>query len=228
MSRQPTFMLFCLLQIQKVCLTNEFISEESFYQAVKLFYSDKPANADTVVGNEVLSNVDLARSRQFMREIDLVEQNEQFADAALHFMQQNHRDKLGTMYKMKVQDFHPDTYYDVIWIQWLLMYLTDRDAISLLNRCRLALKPNGVIILKENVSAEKWFDAEEASMARTYEGLMVLVRAARLRVLRARVEVDLGAGEYEDILALALAPATPPAPAPTSNTTRDDGHRCFI
>ncbi|KAJ2950836.1 hypothetical protein O0L34_g5179 [Tuta absoluta] len=276
MSRQATVLLFCILQ--SVYVSNQYISDEHFYQSVKLYYSDKPANAETVVGSDALSDVDLARSRHFIQQvlsgrgrgrwgagereppgtaraldcgagygrvarhvlmhifdkIDLVEQNERFTEIALHLIQQTHQEKLGTVYKMKVQDFHPDAYYDVIWIQWLLMYLTDKDAISLLNKCRLALKPNGVIILKENVAAEKWmtFDAEEASMVRSHQDVMSLVRAAGLHVLLARLEPGASEDEtvdYQDILALALAPAPSPDPAlsPYTNTTRAGGDRCY-
>ena len=41
--------------------------------------------------------------------------------------------------------------YDVIWVQWALLYLTDADAAAFLARCHAALRPGGVLVVKENV-----------------------------------------------------------------------------
>lgn len=43
----------------------------------------------------------------------------------------------------------PDT-YDLFWIQWVLLYLTDQDLVAMLHRLRAALRPDGVIVVKEN------------------------------------------------------------------------------
>lgn len=40
--------------------------------------------------------------------------------------------------------------YDVIWVQWATLYLTDSHLVRFLDRCRRALAPNGVLVLKEN------------------------------------------------------------------------------
>lgn len=40
--------------------------------------------------------------------------------------------RIGSYHCMGLQDFDPeDGSYDVIWIQWALLYLTDDDCISL-------------------------------------------------------------------------------------------------
>ena len=39
--------------------------------------------------------------------------------------------------------------YDVIWVQWV-GHLTDDDFVAFFQRCRKGLKPDGVIVLKEN------------------------------------------------------------------------------
>jgi len=41
--------------------------------------------------------------------------------------------------------------YDLIWCQWLLMYLTDTDAVDLLKRAREGLGKAGPLVVKENV-----------------------------------------------------------------------------
>ena len=40
--------------------------------------------------------------------------------------------------------------YDLIWVQWVLLYLTDSDVITALGRLRDALRPDGLIVVKEN------------------------------------------------------------------------------
>ena len=40
--------------------------------------------------------------------------------------------------------------YDVIWVQWVVGHLTDDDFVAFFQRCRKGLKPDGVIVLKEN------------------------------------------------------------------------------
>mmetsp|Transcript_19088 Transcript_19088/g.44618 ORF Transcript_19088/g.44618 Transcript_19088/m.44618 type:complete len:304 (-) Transcript_19088:81-992(-) len=42
--------------------------------------------------------------------------------------------------------------FDLIWCQWLLMYLTDEDGLDLLTRARKGLKPDGILVVKENQS----------------------------------------------------------------------------
>ncbi|CAK8997715.1 N-terminal Xaa-Pro-Lys N-methyltransferase 1-B (Alpha N-terminal protein methyltransferase 1A-B) (Methyltransferase-like protein 11A-B) (X-Pro-Lys N-terminal protein methyltransferase 1A-B) (NTM1A-B) [Durusdinium trenchii] len=44
--------------------------------------------------------------------------------------------------------------YDVIWAQWVLLYLTDEDLVAFLQRCKKGLRPNGMIFVKENVVIE--------------------------------------------------------------------------
>merc|ERR1711862_732197 len=44
--------------------------------------------------------------------------------------------------------------YDLIWCQWLLMYLTDTDSLALLRRASAGLsRRGGLLIVKENVSS---------------------------------------------------------------------------
>lgn len=42
--------------------------------------------------------------------------------------------------------------YDLVWCQWLLMYLTDGDAVDFLRRAGAGLTEGGVLLVKENVS----------------------------------------------------------------------------
>ncbi|CAK9008913.1 unnamed protein product [Durusdinium trenchii] len=54
-----------------------------------------------------------------------------------------------------LEKFEPEEgRYDVIWAQWVLLYLTDEDLVAFLQRCKKGLRPNGMIFVKENVVIE--------------------------------------------------------------------------
>eukprot|EP01057_Protomagalhaensia_wolfi_P000580 Protomagalhaensia_wolfi_Nauph_80__579@NODE_1328_length_1587_cov_34_045220_g1026_i0_p1_GENE_NODE_1328_length_1587_cov_34_045220_g1026_i0NODE_1328_length_1587_cov_34_045220_g1026_i0_p1_ORF_typecomplete_len251_score42_13Methyltransf_PK/PF05891_12/2_7e56Methyltransf_2/PF00891_18/6e15Methyltransf_25/PF13649_6/1_2e03Methyltransf_25/PF13649_6/2_5e13Methyltransf_23/PF13489_6/3_5e13Methyltransf_31/PF13847_6/1e10NodS/PF05401_11/6_5e10Ubie_methyltran/PF01209_18/1e08Methyltransf_11/PF08241_12/1_4e08Methyltr len=65
-----------------------------------------------------------------------------------------------TFSAVTLQDFHPpEAAYDVIWIQWALMYVDECSIVALLRRLRPALRPQGIIVVKDNVTEferEKW------------------------------------------------------------------------
>lgn len=69
------------------------------------------------------------------KSVDVVEPNETFINSIKEFVGE-HRSKLGTLYKVGLQEFKPIRKYDVIWIQWVLGYLTDKDLTAYLIRCR--------------------------------------------------------------------------------------------
>eukprot|EP00241_Pyramimonas_parkeae_P023394 CAMPEP_0114285158 /NCGR_PEP_ID=MMETSP0059-20121206/5032_1 /TAXON_ID=36894 /ORGANISM="Pyramimonas parkeae, Strain CCMP726" /LENGTH=265 /DNA_ID=CAMNT_0001406027 /DNA_START=36 /DNA_END=833 /DNA_ORIENTATION=+ len=58
--------------------------------------------------------------------------------------------------------------YDVIWIQWAIGHLTDDDFVQFFDRCKNGLKPDGIIILKEN-NCESGFvvDKDDSSITRS-------------------------------------------------------------
>ncbi len=56
-----------------------------------------------------------------------------------------------------LQDFKFSRKYDCIWVQWVLGNLTDEDLGLLLQRCKAALTPKGLIIIKENVREEGFY-----------------------------------------------------------------------
>ena len=58
-----------------------------------------------------------------------------------------------------LQHFHPQSqYYNVIWIQWVIGYLTDYDCVLFFQRCAEALKEDGILCLKDNMIASKYND----------------------------------------------------------------------
>jgi protein N-terminal methyltransferase len=85
------------------------------------------------------------------------------------------------------QDWKVDDDYDLIWFQWSTMFLTDDDFLSLLRQCSQHLKPNGIVLIKDNiVISDKRDDAiwnpDEHAIARTVPHVRELVQKSGLRI----------------------------------------------
>ena len=83
-----------------------------------------------------------------------------------------------------LQDFCPDSEsYDVIWVQWVISYLTDWDLVNFLSRMGKALKEGGVIILKENTCNNLAFDSDkdDCDITRSYQYLRAIIQESGLK-----------------------------------------------
>eukprot|EP00929_Paragymnodinium_shiwhaense_P029392 TRINITY_DN16850_c0_g1_i1.p1 TRINITY_DN16850_c0_g1~~TRINITY_DN16850_c0_g1_i1.p1 ORF type:complete len:257 (+),score=54.65 TRINITY_DN16850_c0_g1_i1:85-855(+) len=104
-------------------------------------------------------------------ELDLIEPSERLLETAKKDLTAAGR-KNDTFVASSLQDFQPEAgRYDVIWLQWVLLYLPDDDLLRFLERCRQALRPNGIVCMKENVVIDgNWVvDREDNSIMRTDE-----------------------------------------------------------
>ncbi|EFN51806.1 hypothetical protein CHLNCDRAFT_27478 [Chlorella variabilis] len=108
------------------------------------------------------------------QEVDLVEPSAHLLDTARkslggrgkHGWPRGH--KAVNFYQAGIEQHHPEPgRYDVVWLQWAALYLTDEDLIAFLQRSAAALKPGGVLFVKENV-CERGFivDSSDASVTR--------------------------------------------------------------
>ena len=81
---------------------------------------------------------------------------------------------------MGMQDFNYETKYDVVWIQWVLCYLTDDDLTEFLLKTQFeglteglnkkGKKTTGLIFIKENVRNGKFYHEQmDNSIIRTNE-----------------------------------------------------------
>jgi galactose mutarotase-like enzyme len=82
--------------------------------------------------------------------------------------------------------------YTIIWIQWVLCYLTDDHIVAFLRKCGAALVEGGVIILKENTCATESFivDMDDASVTRSVSYWRDLISKADLQVVQQSWQKD--------------------------------------
>ena len=120
--------------------------------------------------------------------VDIVEPVEKFAHEA--------RDAkvigpgtIGNVYVTCLQDWMPEErQYDLIWIQWCLGHLKDREVVAFLMRCKKAVSMEGWIVIKENMSTDREggdvFDETDSSVTRTDEKFLKLFKEADVRCLK--------------------------------------------
>jgi len=92
-----------------------------------------------------------------------------------------------------LQDFQPkEQYYDIIWIQWVIGYLTDGDLVEFLKRCAVALRKGGVVVIKDNTCEQEAFivDRDDASSTRSFPYILAIAELAGLRVVYQRFQED--------------------------------------
>lgn len=72
----------------------------------------------------------------FLEKVDMVEQNPDFLDQAKSYLGETRLLKVEHFFQSGLQEFSPEKCrYDIIWIQWVLGYLTDSDLIEFLRSC---------------------------------------------------------------------------------------------
>jgi galactose mutarotase-like enzyme len=96
-------------------------------------------------------------------------------------------------YCFGLQEWEPTAAkYTIVWIQWVLCYLTDEDIVKFLQRCKASLVEGGVIIMKENTCANEMFvlDVEDASVTRSLQYWLDLISKAGLQVVKQTYQDD--------------------------------------
>ena len=81
-----------------------------------------------------------------------------------------------------------DHRYDVIWVQWVLCYLTDEDMVKFLVKSRengLIDKKNGMVFVKENVHDSGFYvDKDDNSVIRSDKLFQELFEQAGFTVIK--------------------------------------------
>ncbi|KAF4969214.1 hypothetical protein FSARC_3517 [Fusarium sarcochroum] len=80
--------------------------------------------------------------------------------------------------------------YDLIWTQWCVGHLTDDQLIEYFERCKSALEPEGIMVVKENLSTfgEDQFDELDSSVTREDSKFLALFEQAGLDVVRSDLQ----------------------------------------
>jgi len=130
--------------------------------------------------------------------VDLVEQNKIFLEKAKENLK-NCVHKIDKLYCCGLQNFLPEkSYYDVIWCQWVLGHLTDAHLVQFFERCLDGLKPNGVLVVKENLTSsdEVEKDEEDSSVTRPENLLKQLFERAGMEIIRELNQQKMPQGLY--------------------------------
>lgn len=107
----------------------------------------------------------------YFDEIDLLDSNQHFLDAAKSKQEEIKGIKIKNYYMTEIQKFNFEKQYDLIFIQWVLEYVNYSDLIRFFNKVKRSLKPNGIVIIKENINIDNDGDiiiSEEGSRIRSY------------------------------------------------------------
>jgi protein N-terminal methyltransferase len=80
--------------------------------------------------------------------VDILEQCPSFVEKAKTELSSS--PKVKNFYCSGMQEFSFERKYDLIWIQWVIGHLTDSDFVSFFAKCKEALTPNGMVVLKDN------------------------------------------------------------------------------
>ena len=121
---------------------------------------------------------------KYATEIDIVEPCEKLISRAQ--LDLGKEKFCGKFFNHPLQSWKPSkSTYNLLWHQWVLLYLTDKDCVDYLVRCRESLAPGGVICIKENVSMKTGqflVDSDDNSVTRTLDQYKNLFAQAGLRI----------------------------------------------
>jgi len=125
---------------------------------------------------------------KYFKEIDLVDPINEFLLVAKQSL-----DGVcpATTYNIGLQSWTPEKTYDLFWIQWALLYLTDKDALALLSRIKSHMSNKGLIIIKDNVAhrnkraskSQAQFRVTDNSVNRVYKHYIDLFKEAGLTLI---------------------------------------------
>jgi protein N-terminal methyltransferase len=118
--------------------------------------------------------------------VDLLEPTTNLIKQAKDALEPNYKEKIGHYYQTSMIEFIFEEKYDLIWFQWVVGHLTDRDFIDLMKKCALSLTDIGVIVLKENFASAGYsfyLDKEDHTVMRSKDYFLQLFDKAGLEVI---------------------------------------------
>jgi len=140
-------------------------------------------------------------------EVDLVDVTKEFLDRAPSYLGEEDARRVGHYFCQGLQDFQPQPgRYDLIWVQWVIGHLTNEHLVGFLRRCGAALRPSGLVVIKDNVAFEGVVpDETDSSVCRDLDIVRSLVTDAGMRVVYEEQQKDFPKEIYQ-VHTLALRP----------------------
>ncbi|EKD13563.1 uncharacterized protein L3040_008572 [Drepanopeziza brunnea f. sp. 'multigermtubi'] len=100
------------------------------------------------------------------------------------------KEGVGEIFNTGLENWSPETEYDLIWNQWCLGHLTDAQLQSYLEKCAKALNKGGLVVVKENMSTsgEDVFDEVDSSVTRCDEKFREIFKKARMKIKKTEIQ----------------------------------------
>ena len=84
--------------------------------------------------------------------VEMLDTCQEHLEQSRDFLGEEMFGRVAALHGCGMQDFKPEPdKYDLIWIQWVIIYLSDYDFIKILARFKTSLKKGGYIVIKDNV-----------------------------------------------------------------------------
>ncbi|KAG5850594.1 N-terminal Xaa-Pro-Lys N-methyltransferase 2 [Anguilla rostrata] len=117
--------------------------------------------------------------------MDMADMMEEFLLHAHESYLGSDNERIDVYYCYSLQELTPQVKkYDVIWMQWVACYLTDKDLMEFLIRAKASLKPNGVIIIKDNMARQGCkLDPVDSSIIRHLDIMKCIITKAGLDII---------------------------------------------
>lgn len=155
--------------------------------------------------------------------VDVVEPVEKFA-TKVKSLEMVGSGQVGKIFVKVLEDWIPDTEYNIIWNQWCLGHLTDEQLVLYLKRCSKSLFEKGWIVIKENISTSTdgtdSFDIEDSSVTRTDQKFRAIFKEAELTIVRTELQPGFPKKLYP-VRFYALRPELSQTPAKTIKKFQD-------
>lgn len=104
------------------------------------------------------------------------------------------QDKVGLYLNIGMQDWEPEPRkYSLLWCQWCCGQIPDEAFLQWLEKCKIAIQENGLLVVKENNSTynEDLFDETDSSKTRTDENFRKLFKQAGWKLISTDIQKGL-------------------------------------
>jgi len=138
---------------------------------------------------------------KFASRIDLLEQAPSFLNKASEYIGVEGEERIERKFLSSLQAFTPEPgrIYDIIWVQWVTGYLTDKELVDFLLRISRILHPtHGIIVVKDNTTRGEEVDTDvaDSSVTRPKIQMIRIFGEASLSILLEKRQAKFPRGLY--------------------------------